>query len=69
MPIPNVENSLDEVKRWIKSMGERGMYQPTSARLRMTALERMVSVLGPEEDKTPQAVLRGERRCRPQDGA
>lgn len=49
--------SLDEVTTWIQSMGAKGFYQPTSARLRTTALTCLVSVLADDEPKDARSVL------------
>ena len=54
----SVDNaSLEEVTQWIKDMGERGTYQPTTARHRITALERLTSVLADDEPKDARYVL------------
>lgn len=49
--------SIEEVLTWIHSMGTKGMYQPTSARLRSTALTCLVSVLADDEPKDAKSVL------------
>lgn len=46
--------SLEDVTRWIKQMGERGIYQPATARNRVTALKRLSSVLAEDEPKDAQ---------------
>lgn len=49
--------SIAEVTAWVQSMGTKGMYQPTSARLRTTALACLVSVLSEDEPKDAWSVL------------
>lgn len=41
--------SVEHVTGWVKKMGDRGLYQPNSARHRAVAIERLASVLGEEE--------------------
>jgi hypothetical protein len=48
---------LNQVKTWLAAMGERGIYQPTSARLRATAIEQITSILAEDERSDPQWVL------------
>ncbi|MBL9002890.1 MAG: hypothetical protein JNJ46_01520 [Myxococcales bacterium] len=41
--------TAEEVKPWVDAMAKRGIYGIESARLRISALTQIVSVLGPEE--------------------
>ncbi|AKU92766.1 hypothetical protein AKJ08_3153 [Vulgatibacter incomptus] len=41
----------------MKQMGERGVYQPTTARHRITALERITSILADDEPKDARFIL------------
>lgn len=50
-------HDLGKVRDWIAAMADRGNYQPTSARLRATALEQITSVLAEDESHDPQWVL------------
>lgn len=46
---PNVNASPDEVFTWAERSGERGLLNPTTARLKITATKRILSVLSDEE--------------------
>lgn len=46
---PNVNASPDEVFAWAERSGERGLLNPTTARLKITATKRILSVLADEE--------------------
>ncbi|MGB8298282.1 MAG: hypothetical protein WCG85_22905 [Polyangia bacterium] len=48
---------LQKIKDWIRVMGQRGIYGGASARLRSTAVEQMLSVVGAEEPKDAQWAL------------
>jgi hypothetical protein len=49
--------TLEDAKKWIKSMGEKGIYPATSARFRISALETFGSVLGDDEPKDAKYML------------
>lgn len=51
------EVSVEAAKAWIEKMGERGLYQPDSARFRITALTRLTSALGSDEPTDAKWVL------------
>ena len=46
---PNVNASPDEVFIWAERSGERGLLNPTTARLKITATKRILSVLSDDE--------------------
>jgi hypothetical protein len=48
---------LPKIKDWIRVMGQRGIYGGASARLRSTAVEQMLSVVGTEEPKDAEWAL------------
>lgn len=48
----------DAVKNWINSMAEKGLYNGETARFRVTALERLLSVMGPDEPQDAESILR-----------
>lgn len=52
-----VNDPLDEVYTFAEKMGTHGVYNPTSARLKITALKRMVSVIADDELLEPQWIL------------
>lgn len=41
--------TIEDVKRWLRAMGERGLYGGSSVRIRTTALERLTSVMGDDD--------------------
>lgn len=51
------EFSIEAAKVWIEAMGERGKYQPESARFRVTAITRLTAVMGPEEPNDARWLL------------
>lgn len=53
----NQTPDLARVKEWVISMGDKGIYQATSARLRATAIDQLTSVLAEDEPKDPRWVL------------
>jgi len=50
--ISATSNTIDDVLTWLDRMGERGIYNPASARFKRNAIEQFMSVLGPEEPRT-----------------
>jgi hypothetical protein len=50
---PTIENA----KKWMITMAERGEYAKNTARFRVGALDALTSVLGAEEPRDPKAVL------------
>jgi hypothetical protein len=48
---------IDAVREWLKSMGAKGIYGATSARLRTTAVEQLTGVLGSDEPRDVESVL------------
>lgn len=50
-------HSVDEVKTWLKAMGERGVYGGASARIRATAIERLATVLAKDEPRDAKWLL------------
>lgn len=52
-----IEFSIEAAKSWIEAMGERGKYQPDSARFRVTAITRLTAVMGPEEPNDARWLL------------
>jgi len=59
MANPALEQKYDlkQVKDWIAAMGDKGVYQVTSARLRTTAIDQITSILAADEPSDPQSVL------------
>ncbi len=54
---PDVNANLDDVVAWAKRSGERGILNPTTARLKISALQRFTSVLGSDEQMGAQGLL------------
>lgn len=50
-------HTVEEVKAWVKAMGKNGMYQPTSAQLRIQALSQLTSILDATEPQDAATVL------------
>jgi hypothetical protein len=50
-------NAIEAVKAWVRTMGKRGMYAPTSAQLRVAALTQLTSILDADEPHDPATVL------------
>ena len=46
--------TLKDLITWIEDQGARGRYNPNSARMRITAIERLSSVLGEDESTDPK---------------
>jgi hypothetical protein len=53
----DVNANVDEVVAWAERSGERGILNPTTARLKISALRRFVSVLGSDEQFGAQDLL------------
>lgn len=53
----NTEPTVEDVRRWVLMMGERGLYNRKTARFRSTALKELVKRLGEEEPKTARWLL------------
>src|SRR5450432_2748248 len=51
-------NAIEDVKAWVKSMGEKGIYGGAAARLRATAIEQLSSVVGADEKADPATLLK-----------
>lgn len=49
--------AVHEVITFVDKMAERGVYHPTTAKLRSYALRRILTVLGNDESTDPQALL------------
>jgi len=49
--------TLENAKKWMLTMAERGEYARNTARFRVTAIDALVSVLGEEESRDPKAVF------------
>jgi hypothetical protein len=56
-PAPQQVYDINQVRAWLTAMGERGIYQSTSARLRATAIDQITSILAMDERNDPQWVL------------
>lgn len=57
-PLGNTNNpSIEDAKKWVTVMGQKGMYNDTTARLRNTAVEQLVSILGDDEPRDVRSVL------------
>jgi hypothetical protein len=54
----NVNGTPDEVFTWADRSGDRGILNPTTARLKVAALKRILSVLSDEERLGAQEILR-----------
>lgn len=52
-----VNATLDDACVWALAMGERGIYNPTSARLRKTAINQLETILAADEPRTVVYVL------------
>lgn len=50
---PTIENA----KKWMLTMAERGEYAKNTARFRVGAIDALTSVLGEEESRDPKAIL------------
>lgn len=53
----HVNASADQVSAWADRAGERGLLNPTTARLKVTALRRILSVLADDEMMGAQEIL------------
>ena len=53
----SVNASVEEIAAFADRMGSRGVYNPTTARLRVGALRRITKVLGDDEPSSAQALL------------
>jgi hypothetical protein len=49
--------TVQQAKDWLAAMGEKGIYGGASARIRATAIESLVSVLGSDEPNDVASVL------------
>jgi hypothetical protein len=49
--------TVEDTKTWVKSMKEKGRWSDSAARMRLTALDALASVLGPDEVDTATYVL------------
>src|SRR5438874_13677182 len=53
----NVNATPEEVYAWADRAGERGLLNPTTARLKVTALKRVLSVLAEDEKLGAKEIL------------
>src|SRR4051812_16636271 len=53
----NATATLEDAKAWVKAMGERGKFTSSACRYRITAIEALMSVLGPEHDHSARWLL------------
>lgn len=53
----HVNATVDQVSAWADRAGERGLLNPTTARLKVTALRRIISVLADDEVMGAQEIL------------
>ncbi len=51
------EATVEDAKAWVKAMGERGKWTKGAVKARMTALDALASVLGPENSRKANEVL------------
>lgn len=56
-PEDPVNANLEDVIAWAERSGDRGVLNPTTARLKISALRRFTSVLGEDEKLSAQALL------------
>lgn len=49
--------TVEDAKVWVKAMKEKGRWSASAARMRVTALDALVGVLGPEESRVAKDVL------------
>jgi len=49
--------SLEEAKVWLEVMGDRGIINSNSARLRSTAIDALATILGDDEPRTVEYML------------
>lgn len=50
-------HTIKNVRDWVQAMGDKGLYNSETARFRITALERLASVLGDDESQDPELML------------
>jgi len=53
----HVNATVDQVSAWADRAGERGLLNPTTARLKVTALRRIISVLADDEVMGAQEII------------
>lgn len=51
-PHLTITGTIDDVLAWVDKMGQRGMYNSSTARFKRNAIEQFVSILGPDEPHT-----------------
>jgi hypothetical protein len=52
-----LEGPIEEVRKWLMTMADRGEFPGSTARFKATALKSLSEVLGPDEPRDPQWLL------------
>jgi hypothetical protein len=55
--VSNQTATIEDAKTWVKAMGAKGKWTDVATRNRLTALEAVSSMLGPDDDHSARAVL------------